>query len=171
MKKIMKKIIILLLPLFLTGCFAPAAQVDNTLPVDPLADERFVDEDVIIEDEENKVAEINYSYYGELIDVSGGQAAGVAQAGLTDGLYSLLAELDQLLEPTGTDFYEGWIVRKEPFDFISTGKLIKRGENEFNVFSSDVDLTSYDFYVLTIEPDDGDPAPAEHVLEGIMYLQ
>lgn len=52
----MKKIIILLLPLFLTGCFSTSTQVDNTLPVDPLADGRPVDEEVIIEDEKKYFA-------------------------------------------------------------------------------------------------------------------
>lgn len=119
----------------------------------------------------NTLPEINYDYYGDLIDVSGGQAAGVAQAGLTDGLYNLLAEFDQLPELEDDYFYEGWVVRKEPFHFISTGETIKQGENEFNIFSIQEDLTDHDFYVLTLEPDDGDPAPAEHILEGTMSLQ
>jgi len=164
----MKKIIILLLPLFITGCFSQTAKIDNTLPVDPLADEQFVDEDMLTEDEVDETLEINYEYYGELVDVSGGQAAGTAQAGLTDGLYNVLAEFDQLPQPAGTDFYEGWVVRKQPFDFISTGRAIKQGENYFNVFSSQEDYIDYDFYVLTLEPDDGDPAPAAHILEGTM---
>ena len=162
----MKKIIILLLPLFLTGCFSTAIQVDNTLPND-----QVTDKDIIIDDQDNELLEIEYDYYGELIDVSGGRAAGVAQAGFADDLYKLSVEFDQLPDPEGIDFYEGWVVRKEPFDFISTGKTIQQGENEFNVFSSDRDLTDYDFYVLTLEPDDGDPTPAEHILEGTMYLQ
>ena len=162
----MKKFLILLLPLFLTGCLTPDTRVDNTLPNDGI-----IDEEMIIDQDQSDFMQINYDYYGDLVDVSGGQAAGVAQAGLTDGLYNLLSEFDQLPELEDDYFYEGWVVRKEPFDFISTGQTIKKGENEFNVFSSDLDLTAYDFYVLTLEPDDGDPAPAEHILEGTMFLQ
>jgi hypothetical protein len=162
----MRKFYILLLPLFLTGCFAPANQVNETLPND-----QVMDGEMIIDQDENDFMKISYDYYGDLVDVSGGQAAGVAQAGLMDGMYNLLAEFDQLPEPQGTDFYEGWVVRKEPFHFISTGELSKQGENYFNVFSVQEDLTDHDFYVLTLEPDDGDPAPAEHILEGTMFLQ
>jgi len=35
-----------------------------------------------------------------------------------------------------------------------------------NNFTSDIDYSSYDFYVLTLEPNDGDPAPADHIVEG-----
>ena len=162
----MKKIIILLLPLFIAGCLSQTASVDDNVPAN-----QIVEESLIINDEENKMPEIKYDYFGELVDVTGGQAAGVAQAGFIAGEYNLLAEFDQLPELQGTDFYEGWVVRQQPFDFISTGKLIKQGENDVNIYSDLRDLTDYNFYVLTLEPDDGDPAPAEHILEGTMSLK
>ena len=37
-----------------------------------------------------------------------------------------------------------------------------------NSFSTEKNYLEYDFYVLTIEPDDGDPAPDKHILEGTM---
>ena len=50
----------------------------------------------------------------------------------------------------GTDFYEGWIVRKgDAFDVISTGKVEKIEEIYTNMYSSGQDLTDHDFYVLT----------------------
>ena len=67
-------------------------------------------------------------------------------------------------EPEPGFFYEGWVVRAEPFNFISTGVA----SLDENVFEADQDLTDHDLYVLTIEPDDGDPAPAAHILEGTM---
>jgi hypothetical protein len=57
------------------------------------------------------------------------------------------------------------VVRKSPFAFISTGKLTKEGDKYVNHFSSDTDYSAYTEYVLTIEPDDGDDAPAAHVFE------
>lgn len=37
-----------------------------------------------------------------------------------------------------------------------------------NTYSSGEDLTDHNFYVLTIEPDDGNPAPADHIVEGTL---
>jgi hypothetical protein len=112
--------------------------------------------------------EAKFTYQGNLIDVSGGLASGIAQANFSEGIYDLLAEFKDLPEPQGTDFYEGWVVRKSPFAFISTGKAIKEDGIYSNSFSTEKNYLEYDFYVLTIEPDDGDPAPDKHILEGTM---
>lgn len=68
-------------------------------------------------------------------------------------------------------FYEGWVVRtgNNP-EAISTGKVFAVDNNTtyINEFGTDVDLTDHDLYVLTLEPDDGDPAPAAHILEGTL---
>jgi len=109
-----------------------------------------------------------YAFSGVLADVSDGNATGVSMANFADGVYSLVADFSDLPEPEGTDFYEGWIVRKSPFDFISTGEAEKKDGKYMNFYSASSDLTDHDFYVLTIEPDDGDPAPAGHILEGTM---
>jgi len=89
------------------------------------------------------------------------------------GKYSLTAEFVALKDPVGDDFYEGWVVRPEPFDFVSTGKVEKdlsRGvyTQEFNIVK---DLSGYTGYVLTVEPNDGDPAPGPHILEGNVRLR
>lgn len=89
-----------------------------------------------------------------------------AHAGYRDGKYILQADFQKLGDPQGTDFYEGWVVRKSPFAFISTGKLEKINGEYTNNFTSSIDYTDYDFYVLTLEPDDGNPAPADHIVEG-----
>ena len=98
-----------------------------------------------------------------------GNASGTAIANFKDDTYSLLATFENLPDPEGTDFYEGWIVRRgDDFDVISTGKVEKADEVYTNMYTSGADLTDHDFYVLTIEPDDGDPAPADHIVEGVM---
>lgn len=60
-------------------------------------------------------------------------------------------------------FYEGWL--------ICDGKPYSTGALEFfdglyeNTFAS-LELPRCESYVLTLEPNDGDPSPAEHILEG-----
>ncbi len=100
--------------------------------------------------------------------VTPADASGFAKAAYTkqDG-YQLHAVLDKLDDPKIDDFYEGWVVRKSPFAFISTGKLTKESDGKWhNKYASDIDYTDYDFYVLTLEPNDGNDAPADHIVEG-----
>ena len=104
-----------------------------------------------------------------LEDVSGGSASGSVVALFSAGQYNLNANFENLPEPEGTDFYEGWIVRKGiKFNVISTGKAVPEGGRYVNRFKSNENLLDHTFYVLTLEPDDGDPSPAKHILEGTM---
>ena len=102
-----------------------------------------------------------------LDDVSGGDATGdvtLSQDGETYILEGVFSELPALEKDY---FYEGWLVQQEPFSFISTGELVSLGSMEYsNEYSSNADLEVYTSYVLTLEPDDGDPAPADHILDG-----
>jgi len=119
------------------------------------------------EQDNPQIPEMEFRYVGSLIDITGGNAEGLAKSNF-DQNYTLSAEFSNLPPLTNGDFYEGWIVRKDPFDFISTGKTTIVDGSQINSYSSDQDLTDYDFYVLTIEPDDNDPSPAKHILEGTM---
>ena len=115
---------------------------------------------------------------GMLVNVTKGQkirglrfedsATGEAASRWDGNMYQLYAEAEGLPTPQEDDFYEGWIVRKDPFAFISTGKLVKRGDIFVNGYTSDKDLSLFTLYVVTLEPDDGDPAPAAHIIEGDM---
>lgn len=109
-----------------------------------------------------------YELKASLSDVTGGDATGIANSMFKNGKYSLYASFANLDDPKNDDFYEGWLVRKEPFDFISTGKVEKLGGIYTNIYSSQKDLSKYNLYVLTLEPNDGDPAPAKHIVEGIL---
>ena len=96
---------------------------------------------------------------------------GTVQAGWDGERFMLSGEFSDLPEPQGDDFYEGWIVREASADgemsVISTGALEwEAGMMYTNLFFSDTDLTDHTTYILTIEPNDGDPAPADHVLAG-----
>lgn len=120
-----------------------------------------------------------YQYSGQLADVTegktirgistDGESSGIAKANFKDSAYSLLVTFENLPDPQGTDFYEGWVVRKgSQFSVISTGEVEKIDEVYTDTYLSGKDLTDHDFYVLTLEPDDGNPAPASHILEGTM---
>ncbi len=115
----------------------------------------------------NLLIKENFDFEANLVDVSGGDATGTAMAKYrAETKYQLLAEFEDLPELEEGYFYEGWLVRPEPFEFISTGKVELVEGDWYDVFESDTDYTEYSKYVLTLEPDDGDPAPADHVVEG-----
>ncbi len=123
---------------------------------------------------------MRFDYYGDLANVTNGNTirdlsftgldtSGKAEAVFKDGTYHLRALLYELPIPQDDSFYAGWLVRKEPdFSVLSTGKARLIDGRYVNTYRSEQDLTDYTFYVLTLEPDDGDPAPADHVLEGLM---
>lgn len=113
---------------------------------------------------------MEYQFSGLATDVSGGTGIGEVKATFENDTYTLSATFENLPDPEGTDFYEGWIVRNSPSSVISTGVAEKENGVYTNMYSSGQDLTDHDFYVLTLEPDDGDPAPAAHILEGNLSL-
>ena len=114
-------------------------------------------------------------YTAELIDVTRGVILGVdTQRNSTGdvvvmespGNYSLVATFENLPDPKGSDFYEGWLVSSNPVAVISTGVAVKEDGKYVNRFETTEDASFYTMYVLTLEPDDNDPASAYHILEG-----
>lgn len=102
-----------------------------------------------------------------LADVTGGESFGIARATFVSGTFTLLVEMGNLPEPAEGYFYEGWLVRRgEDLSVVSTGRAQKTQEGFANVYLSQQDLSGYGFYVLTLEPDDTNPSPSEHILEG-----
>ncbi|MBP7018460.1 hypothetical protein KBB17_03090 [Candidatus Saccharibacteria bacterium] len=95
-----------------------------------------------------------------------GKAAGKVEAGFIDKSYKLYARFGNLPEPTGGAFYEGWLVNKDTNSVISTGKAKYIDGKFVNTYTSTKDLSDHKFYVLTLEPDDSNPKPADHILEG-----
>ncbi len=82
-------------------------------------------------------------------------------------------ELQHLIVATLPDppvgyFYEGWLIRSKPFDFFSTGRMIQHADDLkwYLLYEEGEDKRDYKKVVVTLEPEDGDPAPADHVLEG-----
>lgn len=120
-----------------------------------------------------------FQYQGTLRDITGGRilrkittnthAQGAAQMWYTNDLFELRATFVNLPDPDGTDFYEGWIVREEDNHVVSTGPLAQINGEWVNVFESSDNLTDHQKYILTLEPDDSDPAPYHtHIVEGIL---
>ncbi len=114
------------------------------------------------------LSSMKFDYIGELNGVLGNTSSGVASFSWRDGKYTLLATFKDLPDPKGEDFYEGWIIQQSPFKFISTGKAEKTNGIYSNLYISGQDFSNYNQYVLTLEPNDGDPGPAEHIMEGKM---
>lgn len=124
-------------------------------------------------------------YYGKLDDVSGGEGTGYVSANFVpanEGVlgvdkYYLEVTMENIPEAEEGFFYEGWLVRANTAEdgennasVISTGEAIFSTDDTalLNNFESEEDLTDHTLYVLTLEPDDGDPAPAKHILEGVI---
>jgi len=104
-----------------------------------------------------------------LADVTGGGSYGLAHSQFVNGKYTLVVEMGNLPVPGEGYFYEGWIVRRgAELGVISTGRAVVYEDKYVNVFVSPTDYSDHDFYVLTLEADDGNPAPDEHILEGTL---
>jgi hypothetical protein len=118
---------------------------------------------------------LSYPFMANLADVTesstlqgvafDGDSSGEAYATFADGSYALYAEFDNLPPLTEDLFYEGWVIGGAE-GVVSTGVLEQVDGRFVNNFSSDQDLTDSTRYILTLEPNDGDPAPADHVVEG-----
>lgn len=108
------------------------------------------------------------SYQGLILDESDVQV-GSAMMSIGGG-YSYISA-NAILPPLEEGyFYEGWVVRSEPLDVVSTGALeqveFEDGILDFrNNLELEGDFSEHVQYIITLEPDDGDPAPAAHVAE------
>ena len=103
--------------------------------------------------------------FATLIDVTGGESQGNAYNTYEKSIFVHKVSAG-LPAPSGTDFYEGWLVKPGSKELISTGRLELNKNNYSLEFRSEKDYADYKLVVITLEPDDGDPAPAAHILEG-----
>lgn len=106
---------------------------------------------------------------GALADVTEGTSYGLANVNSDGNVFTVSATAGGLPPLSDKYFYEGWIVKRgSDMQVLSTGKLETTETDWINVYQTTQDLSRFDFYVVTLEPDDNDPAPAEHILEGII---
>lgn len=172
-----KKIILLVLVAIAIGGGYIVGQKVNAPSVEQAAEqvsESATEQTAEPQEETKESFDIN----GALSDVTNGASIqGVQFTGISsgeamarfDGRYKLVAAFKNLPSPVGGSFYEGWVVRKGAANsVISTGRVTEKNGYLVNEFSADQNLNDHTFYVLTLEPNDGDPAPADHILEGTM---
>ncbi len=103
----------------------------------------------------------------ELLDVSGGTASGTAWTTQKNGkTYHRVVAKDMPVLEAGY-FYEGWLVKNPALgQFFSTGEMTQEASGEWLLeYTHDSDVTDYEKVVITLEPNDGDPAPAAHIIE------
>ncbi len=104
---------------------------------------------------------------GALADVNGGGSYGMAHARFLNGKFTFVADLGNLPELSDGAAYQGWLVlRGDQMDVVNVGNPVKTDKGYANVFITSENLRDYGFYVLTLEPDDDNPSPAGHILEG-----
>ncbi len=143
--------------------------------IDEMTDDLFAGSTETLEtDIEPSVPTMEAKETIDLEDVTGGDSVGIATREIQDGLFRHTVKAT-LPDSAEDEFYEGWLVRGTPFDFFSTGDMvtISTGEYVLEWFSGEAgpgsawgEYADYTQVVITLEPDDGDPAPAAHVLEG-----
>jgi len=100
-------------------------------------------------------------------------ANGVAQGHLfEDGTYSHSIQVNIAVAPEGY-FYEGWLMNPKTQEMVSTGHLHNNfGDvRHYLDFEDKQDLQAHMNVVITLEPDDGDPAPSTRVAEGLMKVR
>lgn len=105
--------------------------------------------------------------YAELINVAKNNREGQASRIYKDGQFTLkvISELP-LLE---NDYlYECWLLRDNPIEYINVGQLTQETDEKYHLnFIVNKDYTDYNKVVITLEPNDENPAPSSHILEGV----
>ena len=129
---------------------------------------------IVQEKTENSVLEGNDTEQISLDFVGGvGDGSGIARRGTSGELLThvVVAELPDI--DSSTFFYEGWLVKPGVTHFFSTGEMFRRADGKWGLVWEEKDagvgddIFEYSKVVITLEPREGDPAPApEHVLEG-----
>lgn len=104
-----------------------------------------------------------------LADVTGGGGYGIAHAMFKNGSFTLIAQMGSLPEPPSESYYEGWLVRRKgALAVLSLGRAVETQDGNALIYLTSTDLSDHDFFVLTLESDDGNQAPAQHILEGTL---
>ncbi len=103
-----------------------------------------------------------------LLGVGDGHGSGTATSQFVDGTFRHVVVATLPSPPEGYA-YEGWLIRSKPFDFFSSGRLIQHADDLkwYLLLESSQDRGDYKKVVVTLEPADNNPAPADHVLEGV----
>ena len=103
-----------------------------------------------------------------LLGIGDFHGSGTASSQFVDGKFQHVI-VASLPSPSEGYTYEGWLIRSKPFDFFSTGRLIQHADDLkwYLLLEFAEDRRDYKKVVVTLEPNDNNPAPADHVLEGV----
>lgn len=94
-----------------------------------------------------------------LADVTGGGSFGLAFASRENEKSTVIAKMGNLPTLENGQFFEGWLVRRgEEMKVVNIGKAVVVDDQQAIVFVTQIDLSDYDFFVLTQEQ--------THILEG-----
>jgi hypothetical protein len=102
-----------------------------------------------------------------LDDINDGQATGQAWLARYNGMTYHRVRATNMPALVGDDFYEGWLVIPGGSDVRSTGVLDYAEATGTATLDYAIaeDLTDHTYVVITVEPNDGNPAPAGHIIE------
>jgi len=101
----------------------------------------------------------------DLKDVVGEQANGQAQRAFSDGKFYYKLTAFNLRPSAKGYYYQSWLEKNG--QYLSTGRVEVGADNQGIVYySSSTDRSDYSRALITLEPEDGNPAPATTVLEG-----
>lgn len=102
-------------------------------------------------------------------NLSDSAEVGVATRGVENSIlyFTIRASLPAI--DRETEFYEVWLMRQVPFDFISVGEMVTNDLGEFVLewAGEAADWLQFNKAVITREAKDGNSAPANKVAEGI----
>lgn len=120
---------------------------------------------------DEKHGEETWFAYGAMQGIGGVPANGFAKSHRFDDR-AFLHTIQLNINPASDGFfYEGWLVDKDG-NTISSGHMRSLfGDARHALrFEADRDLRDYLKVLVTLEPDDGDPSPAEHVAAGTLRV-
>jgi len=109
------------------------------------------------------------SAVASLIGLNSKQVVGQATRGTKNGTYFFEAKATLLPIDREKQFYDVWLVRLIPYDFISLGEMTTDDLGNFVMSwqpGDDRDLQSYSKIVVTLQNKGGDPDPQTHIVEG-----
>lgn len=103
--------------------------------------------------------------------LEGRQGSGAATSAFASGQFQHVLVASLPLPPEGF-FYTVWLIRPSPFDFFEAGRLIQRADDLrwYALFTAADDRRDYHKVVVTLESGDGNAAPGDAVLEGVLEL-
>jgi len=126
----------------------------------------------------DRVLEIKYQYFGDLVSIFDdkkinnitlrGDLNGGVKVSYLDNSYLLIASFKNLPDLKNNSFYNGWLVKEggNSLSIINTGKAIKVGGVYMNSYTSEKNLTDYNFYILSIEENNNKEPSSRRILGG-----